>query len=533
MADLVGILAGLAIGLGGALLVVAHRGGDGARRGLHLSVALAVASLFLLGGGEAVSSLAIVWPPGSAPTSLTVSRTSAYLVVASFWALVLSHPPASDRSPPSRLDRYWPGLALITCGLVVVALSLDQFMLRYVVLELVALGVVAALALGILDAPAHVALGQMPSHVWRRYLLLRCGDAALLCAILAMERLAGSFAIAPMIAAAAAAPVVPRSLVALSALAAVWVKLGLPPAGAWLETTARLGTRRFAWLGAVGLPVLGVYLLHRMAPVFAAAAHGPLLAALGGAGLLWSLLRASVGRTPWPVAAQQAHGALGLLLLSTAGWYSYLYSFIPVRIGLTWLAAFWVEQVSGALEQGPAAALAPDGSVAQHPPASWLAAFVAALAPRERAILGRDSLGSAAAEAQAGDDDGEPSGPLGMLARLASVAESRLYAALLGERARAVGAYLFGGLGRIEGTLNGLAGERTAAAVRTLAHMLHERVDVALEAVGGRLEDAARALSTALQRHHAGRLRRNLLWAVLPALLFIVLAVLGQISEGV
>jgi NADH:ubiquinone oxidoreductase subunit 5 (subunit L)/multisubunit Na+/H+ antiporter MnhA subunit len=148
-----------------------------------------------------------------------------------------------------------------------VSLLAGHFLLRYAALEIV--------ALCIAFAPLAELRGRRA--IWLTYsiyLLLRLGDVGLLVAIEALWMDSGMLVIGPALAAASQLPVATLYWVAAGMLFAVWVKVGGWPFQVWLNLGRPLPPRSRAWLYAVVLPNLGLYLLYRVTPLLAGS--GPL-----------------------------------------------------------------------------------------------------------------------------------------------------------------------------------------------------------------------------------------------------------------
>ncbi|TEU07901.1 MAG: hypothetical protein E3J25_12940, partial [Anaerolineales bacterium] len=225
--------------------------------------------------------------------------------------------------------RYWSALAHLLCGLVVVALTVDQFLARYIVLEMVALCTVVALALGIPGLRRGMLL-------WSRYAQLRLGDIGLIVVILLLWRASGTLLIDEMLARATSLPPREQIPVLVGGLLAVWVKMGLPPFHGWLVDTSLLPWQARVWVAGAALPLLGAYLLYRLRPLLVALGVTPLLGVVGVVILAWAsakLLRPEprLGGSPWWFIG---HSAVGLLLAGTQSMSAFLLTFLPMRVVL-------------------------------------------------------------------------------------------------------------------------------------------------------------------------------------------------------
>jgi len=301
--------------------------------GKAVSLGLASFSMFLLPQVGSGPSVSVTWIPGGGAIGLDLGAPGIYLAIGVFWTLALTLATISERSPPSPPSSYWPGLAFLFCSLVVLALTLNHFLARYIVLELVVL-------CAILTFLVEIPLLRDGFPVWRRYLCFRLGDAGLILAILLLWHFAGTFDIRTMLARGLALPSGQRGLVVLGGLLTVWIKVGLPPFHGWLLDSSALSWGKQTWLAGIALPTLGAYLLYRLDPLFVA--PSALRAAVAAAGVvivLWLGLRGSSshlseGGSRWLM----GHGAVALILVGTPFMNAYLLTFIPVRLGICFLA---------------------------------------------------------------------------------------------------------------------------------------------------------------------------------------------------
>ncbi|GAH43474.1 unnamed protein product, partial [marine sediment metagenome] len=256
---LVGLVAG-SFGTGLALLALRRHAKIASRVAKVSSLCLAALSLLLLLQAGDGTSARVGWIPGTDTAALTLRAPGVYLAIMAFGALALAQTWRAGPSPPESGARYWSALAHLLCGLVVVALTVDQFLARYIVLELVALCTVVALALGI---PAF----RQGLLLWSRYAQLRLGDIGLIVAILLLWRASGTLLIDEML--ARATSLLPREQIPilLGGLLAVWAKMGLPPLHGWVVDSSFLPWRARVWVAGAALPLLGAYLLYRLRPL--------------------------------------------------------------------------------------------------------------------------------------------------------------------------------------------------------------------------------------------------------------------------
>lgn len=462
------VMASLGLGL---LLAGGGRFAPVRRVGRVAALVMGGAAVPLLFGQGAHWPLPFRWPPGPGPAALELAAPGVYIVVGLFVSTVAGLRWGTDRSPPRALPQGF-GLAPLTCGLVVVAVTIDQFLLRYVALELVAL-VTAASLYSTLPAYHHGA------PVWRTYLPWKLGDDALLLAILIMERATGTFHIQGALEGALLLHSTQRLAVVGCVALAAWVKLGLPPFHGWLLDAGAAPPPPQLWQATAGLPVLGAYLLYRFHGVIGSLGLWPALAGVGVLAAAGPTL-AAMGRERrvpstawWPV----WHGALAFpcAALGLGRWY--LIAFVPVRVLLA------APSVRGRIATTPA------GVPSARLPAP-LAFAVDVARVIDIQVLGRGI------------------GALGALVHGRAA-----------DLARAIDARVLGGA---TGALAGLVHEHGAAQAARVERRLH--------AANARAAELAHAFAGHLQRRHAGRLRGNLLWAVF-GLLGVVLA--AMLSRGV
>jgi len=322
---LVGLVAG-SFGTGLALLALRRRTKLASRVAKVSSLCLAALSLLLLLQAGDGTSARVGWIPETETVALTLRAPGVYLAIMAFGALALAQTWRAGPSSPENGARYWSALAHLVCGLVVVALTVDQFLARYVVLELVALCTVVALALGIPGLRRGMLL-------WSRYAQLRLGDIGLILAILLLWRASGTFLIEEML--ATATSLLPREQIPilLGGLLAVWAKMGLPPFHGWVVDSSLLPWQARVWVAGAALPLLGAYLLYRLRPLLVALGVTPLLTVVGIVILGWAsakLLRSGprLGESAWWFIG---HSAVGLLLSGTQSMSAFLLTFLPVR----------------------------------------------------------------------------------------------------------------------------------------------------------------------------------------------------------
>ncbi|MHB1355100.1 MAG: proton-conducting transporter transmembrane domain-containing protein [Anaerolineae bacterium] len=293
----------------------------------------AILSLSLLLTGSASFRINLDWVPEQGFSGLDLSPPITYLVLGAFGSLPLIF--AWKKDNDSSESTYWPSLVFISCSLLVIALTLEHFLTRYAILELVVLLAMAAFML-----TPHAKNREFPL---KYYMYFRIGDTGLILAILLAYRCAGTFQIQEMLSCVFSGGLEPGSMVLLlvGATLSAWVKLGLPPFHGWLLGTARFSWAGHTWFAGICLPLLGAYLLKRFSPGWASLGlwHG-LLPSAGVVIFFWLVVR-------WRKLAHKGtilligHGALALLIAGTRWMDLYLITFIPARWLLCWGSAAW------------------------------------------------------------------------------------------------------------------------------------------------------------------------------------------------
>jgi|GEM_PF-1584427 len=296
-----------------------------------VSIGLALLSLSLLWHAGDQPALTWHYLPDGEPARLILSSLGRYLVICAFLALAVGQ--MGLAASHHNASRFWqPGLAYLLCGLVVVALTVDQFLARYIVLDLAALGTLAFLALG-------RSRSGKGFRLLSRLMQFRLGDSGLMLMILLLYRASGTFHIDTMLDQIVTLPSVERVLVVGGGLLAVWVKMGLPPFQGWLADSEALSWPERLLIIGLGLPLLGGYLLYRLGPPLVAANGRAVLVVLGVLVLGWSLLQLlwNKSKLTWLLAG---HSAIGLLLAGTPWMQFFLLTFFLRLVVL----AFWSRQ---------------------------------------------------------------------------------------------------------------------------------------------------------------------------------------------
>jgi len=425
------------------------------------AAAVGLLALTMLSQWGRTPAPSITWPPGTDSTSLSYGSPGIYLAVIALVSLAVSRLASLARPPGTAGSAAW---TYAMCGLTVLALTVDQFLLRYVILEFVALGTLIAL---LSTLPSSERLRALP----RLFLLFRLGDVVLLAAILLLQGLSGTFAIDAMIQRGAEAAGPQRTALLFCALLAVAVKTGLPPFQVWMEKAWRQPRPQRIWTTALGLPVLGAYLIYRIKPILVAAGMLTPLA-LAGALLLvlsiWRALRAhqTSAQMAWWSAG---HSAVAPLALAADVMPPYLLAYVPIRIAL----ACVLEHSASRAE-------------AARPEAGGL-----------EGLFGW--LGSAADTIET---------------RVLEPTNTRL-AALLWNLAQRTRQHAEKGLEAINATV--------AALLWRLAHLARDTGETGLEALNANIVIQGRSVAETVHAWHQGRLRSNLLWATCALVVVIIL----------
>jgi formate hydrogenlyase subunit 3/multisubunit Na+/H+ antiporter MnhD subunit len=324
---------GLPFTVGLCMLIVGRRLSPWLCRGITLALLLVAtcctAALSLYAGQD--TGIVVEWLSGTGPMTLDLGLSGLYLLLATAAAACLAS--LASWPDPGRHAPQADGLVLAALAATGVTLLAGQFLLRYAALEIVALCVAFA--------PLAELRGRRA--IWLTcfvYLLLRLGDVGLLVAIEALWMGSGTLVIGPALGAASQLPAATLYWVAAGMLLAVWVKVGGWPFQAWVHLGRQLPPRSRAWLYAVVLPNLGLYLLYRVTPLLAGS--GPLRAVAlwlgaGGATLAAVLALAQPGLDSALPYVMAAYGGLAVFAggggLAAAVWLSAL-ALTPVRAAL-------------------------------------------------------------------------------------------------------------------------------------------------------------------------------------------------------
>lgn len=271
------------------------------RRAVTLGVLLLAAgcAAALLGYVGRDPAVAIEWIPGTGQMTIELGFSALSVLLATCVAACLAW--LGGWPATSQGTHYADAVILAALAATGMALLSGHFLLRYAALEIAALCVALA-------PLAEVRGEHGTSLTFPVYLLLRIGDAGLLSAVVTLWGMAGTLDIGPALAAAFGLPGPAARIAAAGLLLASWVKIGAWPFQAWVSVGRRLEPRSEAWLYAIVLPNLGLYLLYRVVPLLAqnsSLGSAPLWLGAGGAALaaLLALRQQNVDRTLPHVAA--------------------------------------------------------------------------------------------------------------------------------------------------------------------------------------------------------------------------------------
>ena len=214
--------------------------------------------------------------------------------------------------------------------LTLAILSVDHFVVRYALLELANLLVLAILLIT-LDPARRI------ERIWPLFVTLKLGDIALLALILTLYPSSGTYQIKTMLNEAGQANMPGLLKIGALALLVIWVKLSLPPFD-WLATTPPNNNLLYSAMASLGLPLAGAYLLYHLTPLFVRRELRFCVVGLSSIVIVWlAALALTKGPSTLKKAALGMHGAMGLLLLGSPLMPLYLHSFAPLR----WALVFW------------------------------------------------------------------------------------------------------------------------------------------------------------------------------------------------
>jgi hypothetical protein len=195
------------------------------------------------------------------PISLSVSKTA--IALYPVLLVVLGVLVYFRGTRGAELSRYEASLLAFSLSAGLLAFFSNQFMIRYIALELV--GLLAAMAV----------CPSVERERFRRFgkvfLTLRIGDIGLLASILLIQAESGTLSIPEMVEAAVALPLPQRTWAVVGFVLAGLVKMGVIPFAGWQEEAWSVRKSPAMWIPAFLMPGLGMYLLYRVYPVLASA----------------------------------------------------------------------------------------------------------------------------------------------------------------------------------------------------------------------------------------------------------------------
>ncbi len=248
--------------LSSLIIALSLRGSVATTRGVALagSGATALCATLLLPVAGNGPSIQLGWLPGTGPVTVGVSVGGLYALLVTTWAAFLAI--LGTVSVEKNVPSLSLGAMLLAVGAANVAFLTEQFLARYVALEVVALTVALVALVELRDRT-----GSRP--FWIVYLLLRTGDAGLLTAILILFGVSGTLQITPALDSAVGLGIPALGWTTFGLLLAVWVKMGNWPFHVWTRYGRSLSLNTQAWLYGIAMPNLGAYLLYRITPVLA------------------------------------------------------------------------------------------------------------------------------------------------------------------------------------------------------------------------------------------------------------------------
>lgn len=456
----------------GVLLLALRRGSRWPLRVAQVSALIfaALATLLALQAERGGAGPHLHWMPDTEPVALVLDAPGIYLVALLYWMLALGTALPEGWIPHEGIAGLWPGLAHLLCGLVATALTIDHFLARIVLLDLVSLGVITLLCIDLLSLDHEF-------HVLYRYIIFRLGDMGLLLMVLLLWQASGTFLIKDMLQYAPALSAGQQRAAVLGGLLAACIKMGLPPFHGWVVDASALSPPRRLWLIGATLPLLGVYLLYRLQAMILNQSLAASLALLGTAIVVWSLrnvYRCRQAHTNPDVWWYSVHSALGLVLVGTPVMRLFLITFLPARVALCAILSRYAARAESTLAQQVCPARL------KH----WCRDLARAADLIETQIMAR---------------------------------YPRLLAACVRALARAAGL--------IEAQIIARYPRLLAACVRALAQVSASHLERGLfDALVRWVAQAVGTAGTAMRQRHRGKLRHSLLWAsiALIALLFVV-----------
>lgn len=193
------------------------------------------------------------------PLFFSVSSTAIRFLILLFCILLISlflHQKMTVRPLISRVDTSLICLSITAC---LMAFFSGQFMLRYILLEMI--GLLSAVMVG-----NRSTVSRSFTNFSTVFITLRLGDLFLLSSLLAIQPYSKSFNISLMLNALMDIPLHLQRWILLGFVLAVMVKSGLWPFSFWLSPY-RESSKIFHWTPTILMPALGYYLLYRLSPV--------------------------------------------------------------------------------------------------------------------------------------------------------------------------------------------------------------------------------------------------------------------------
>lgn len=196
------------------------------------------------------------------PVSISVSITA--VVLHSLLLIVLGGLLFLKRTKHHQsASRYETTLLAFGLSSGMLAFFSNQFMIRYIALELV--GLVAAMA--VCPSPDREGFRRFG----KVFLTLRIGDIGLLASILLIQAESGTLSIPEMVDTAVALPLPQRTWAVVGFVLAGLVKMGVFPFTDWQEQAWSVRKSPAMWIPGFLMPGLGMYLLYRIYPILASA----------------------------------------------------------------------------------------------------------------------------------------------------------------------------------------------------------------------------------------------------------------------
>jgi hypothetical protein len=195
------------------------------------------------------------------PISLSISKTAIALYAALL--IVLGVLVYFRRPRPIAFSRYETSLLAFSLSAGMLAFFSNQFMIRYIALEIV--GLLASMA--VCPSPGKDGFRRFG----KVFLTLRIGDIGLLASILLIQAESGTLLISEMVEAAVALPLPQQAWAVAGFVLAGLVKMGVIPFTGWQEEAWSINKSPVMWIPAFLMPGLGMYLLYRVYPILASA----------------------------------------------------------------------------------------------------------------------------------------------------------------------------------------------------------------------------------------------------------------------